>query len=167
MLLSWSYFHSHLIKEYPADLPLEEGESLGQQGAAGLHSGGGDRAPGTESRLAAATGAGAAFGQYVIHGREPLGGGDAAFCEAHFGLEWVRAWNRTARAVCAPSASSAAAAHAAGGDSGGRPPSTITCRSPDPDEHLPAASAPHLLCDVTNMWMDPGRMSRARCPKHR
>ncbi len=81
-----------------------------------------------------------------------------SFCERHFGMQWVRDWNATQRQVCGGPAQSAEAQQLA---------SSITCRSADPDDHLPQASGPHLLCDATNLQLDPSKLTRARCLKHR
>ena len=35
------------------------------------------------------------------------------------------------------------------------------------DAHIPAASAPQVACDASNLVLDPHRMHAARCPKHR
>ena len=35
------------------------------------------------------------------------------------------------------------------------------------DTHMTAASRPHVLCDAMRLRMDPGKMTPARCPKHR
>lgn len=100
------------------------------------------------------------------------------YCEQHFGLDWLRRWGATARQVCSASRqlSLGNAAHAAGasgvsgselgsGGSGGggawRAPSSVTCRSMN-DTHMPAGSAPHVLCDVTNLRLDPSKLVGTR-----
>ena len=35
------------------------------------------------------------------------------------------------------------------------------------DTHMTAASRPHVLCDAMRLRIDPGKMTPARCPKHR
>ncbi len=37
----------------------------------------------------------------------------------------------------------------------------------DADEHMTEASRPHVICDATNILLDPARMSHAKCPKYR
>ncbi|KAL4448126.1 hypothetical protein ABPG75_005345 [Micractinium tetrahymenae] len=106
------------------------------------------------------------------------------YCEEHFGLDWLRRWGATARQVCSASrqlslgeaagSATGAGAHNEGGMSGGsgagsgvwRAPSAVTCRSMN-DTHMPAGSAPHVLCDATNLRLDPSKLRRARCPVHR
>ncbi|PRW45163.1 EGF domain-specific O-linked N-acetylglucosamine transferase [Chlorella sorokiniana] len=86
------------------------------------------------------------------------------FCEEHFGMEWVRRWGAAARQVCVATHQLAAEAGAAVGSSGSA--STVTCRRIS-DTHLPPKSAPHVLCDATNLRLDPSKLRRARCPAHR
>ena len=83
-----------------------------------------------------------------------------AHCERNFGLEWVRRWGAAAQQVCTATRALAGggaggdAALAAGGDLGA---SAITCRSIN-DTHMPAASAPHVLCDAVNLRLDPSKL---------
>lgn len=82
------------------------------------------------------------------------------FCEEHFGMEWVRRWGAAARQVCAATRQLAADTDAAlGGGSGSA--SSVTCRRIS-DTHLPPKSAPHVLCDVTNLRLDPSKLVRRR-----
>ncbi|KAI7846398.1 hypothetical protein COHA_000109 [Chlorella ohadii] len=101
--------------------------------------------------LAAATGSGQAPPELL------------RFCEEHFGLEWVRRWGAAAQQVCSATRQLAADAGAAVGSSGA---STVTCRRIS-DTHLPPKSAPHVLCDATNLRLEPAKLRRARCPAHR
>lgn len=81
-----------------------------------------------------------------------------AHCERHFGLEWMRRWGAAAQQVCT---ATRALTDSGGGDgAGGAGASTITCRSIN-DTHMPAASAPHVLCDATNLRLDPSKLVRA------
>lgn len=91
------------------------------------------------------------------------------YCEQHFGLDWLRRWGATARQVCAASRqlslgepAGTLGASSGSGDRGSgsgawRAPSTVTCRSMN-DSHMPAGSAPHVLCDVTNLLLDPAKL---------
>uniref|UniRef100_A0A1D1ZP74 Glycosyltransferase 61 catalytic domain-containing protein n=1 Tax=Auxenochlorella protothecoides TaxID=3075 RepID=A0A1D1ZP74_AUXPR len=83
----------------------------------------------------------------------PPEGGVSAFCDEHFGYGWLRRWNATAAPRCWTA-------------EGHLPGSRVTCRSVR-DEHMPAASAPHAMCDVRGLVVDTSRMTRARCPRHR
>ena len=76
------------------------------------------------------------------------------YCEEHFGLEWVRRWGATARQVCSATQQLAGV--------GGLEGSTVTCRSIN-DTHMPAASAPHVLCDATNLRFNASKMVRSVC----
>jgi protein O-GlcNAc transferase len=78
------------------------------------------------------------------------------FCEEHFGLEWLRRWGATAQQVCSAVQQLRVDSM---GKSGGW--SRVTCRSMN-DSHMPAASAPHVLCDATNLRLDPSKL--VRCP---
>ena len=92
------------------------------------------------------------------------------FCEQHFGLEWVRRWGAAAQQVCSATRQLAADAGAVGGGSGSggggtggaSSGSTVTCRTIS-DSHLPPKSAPHVLCDATNLRLDPSKLVRAAC----
>ena len=99
-----------------------------------------------------------------------MGGGDAErqrqqllleHCDQHFGLGWLQRWGATARQVCtAPQQLGGAQAIGGGGgllNSLLPPPSAMTCRSMN-DTHMPASSAPHLLCNATNLLLDPGKL---------
>ncbi|KAL6777349.1 hypothetical protein ACKKBF_B21175 [Auxenochlorella protothecoides x Auxenochlorella symbiontica] len=86
-------------------------------------------------------------------GPSPPEGGVSAFCDEHFGYGWLRRWNATAAPRCWTA-------------EGHLPGSRVTCRSVR-DEHMPAASAPHAMCDVQGLVVDTSRMTRARCPRHR
>lgn len=75
-------------------------------------------------------------------------------------MEWVRRWGAAARQVCAATRQLAADTDAAlGGGSGSA--SSVTCRRIS-DTHLPPKSAPHVLCDVTNLRLDPSKLVRRR-----
>ena len=90
------------------------------------------------------------------------GGGQSElqrYCEEHFGLEWVRRWGAAARQVC--SASQQLLLDGAAGSAGSGSPSAVTCRSMT-DPHMPAASAPHVLCDATNLRLDPAKLVSPR-----
>lgn len=105
------------------------------------------------------------------------------YCEQHFGLDWLRRWGATARQVCSASRqlslSKPAGTVEAVGDSGsglgsggsggsssgaGRAPSAVTCRSVN-DTHMPAGSAPHVLCDATNLLLDPSKLVGTPAPR--
>ncbi len=94
--------------------------------------------------LAAATGSGQAPPELL------------RFCEEHFGLEWVRRWGAAAQQVCSATRQLVADAGAAVGSSGA---STVTCRRIS-DTHLPPKSAPHVLCDATNLRLEPAKLVR-------
>lgn len=81
---------------------------------------------------------------------------DRSYCEEHFGMPWVQAWNATAVTVCSPHQYHRR----------DLPNCVIRCRS-QVDVHMPNASAPHVMCDARNLTIDSNRMYRAHCPKHR
>ena len=76
-----------------------------------------------------------------------------AFCDVHFGLRWLKDWNATRRELCLPWAPAAGAAKQAVRSS------SLACRAVV-DAHMPAASAPHVLCDATNLLLDPSKLVR-------
>mgnify|MGYP006940089495 CR=1 FL=1 len=137
--LSWGYFHSHLLQRVPGELQ-RIGRKQGQHATN----------PSAQDRQV--QGAAASVST-------PAESAATAFCEAHFGLDWVRAWNASRQQVCSPS--TAIFTGSRGRSSGGI--SSITCGSPDPDDHLPSASGPHRLCDASNLVLDPSKLKRARC----
>lgn len=149
LVFSWSYFHSHFLADVPGS-KKHDYESRHHRHELGSDS---------VAELSAEAGSVASSSsQSIVFGTGPLSGGSPEFCKQHFGMEWVRAWNATQHVACTP----------ARGDPVPPPlPSSITCRSPDPDEHLPPASSPHMLCDAVNLRLDPAKLRKARCPKHR
>lgn len=76
------------------------------------------------------------------------------FCEEHFGMEWLRRWGSAAQQVCSATQKLHAASIGTDGSW-----SRVTCRSMN-DSHMPAASAPHVLCDATNLRLDPSKLVR-------
>lgn len=87
-----------------------------------------------------------------------------AHCERHFGLEWLRRWGAAAQQVCTATRALTGSAGGDGAAAGGAGASTITCRSVN-DTHMPAASAPHVLCDATNLRLDPSKLVSAACAR--
>ncbi|KAK2077117.1 hypothetical protein QBZ16_004751 [Prototheca wickerhamii] len=81
---------------------------------------------------------------------------ESAYCQEHFGSIWLQRWNAVAELDCVPPATPHGAGHA----------SRVICRRRH-DEHMPAASAPHSLCDLENVVIDPSLAPRAPCPRHR
>lgn len=101
-----------------------------------------------------------------VAGERPAGAGGqlsqeqgdlSSYCERHFGLEWLQRWGATARRVC--TATQQLVAGAAGGGAAPPAPSAVTCLAWN-DTHMPAAAAPHVLCDATNLRLYPSKLVR-------
>ena len=180
LAISYRVFHRKAAERIDALQQLRAAKQGGAAAAAAAAGSGGSlggRRSGAGLGSAVAEGAG--HGSTVDEQHQPavpstLSGGAAnlqggsqselqRYCEENFGLEWVRRWGAAAQQVCSASrqllldgAGSGKGSSSGSGIAGGSP-SAVTCRSIT-DPHMPAASAPHVLCDATNLRLDPAKL---------
>ncbi|KAK3238858.1 hypothetical protein CYMTET_51167 [Cymbomonas tetramitiformis] len=86
----------------------------------------------------------------------------SSHCDEHFGDAYVSLWDGLRKEICSPLFGSTDGginqAHEVSGH--------LRCRVAR-DAHLPAPTAPHTLCDVRGLRVDPMKAHHERCPKHR
>jgi hypothetical protein len=97
----------------------------------------------------------------------------------------LREWNEAAKVFCAPTKTTTTTPTPSDGDSDvnsnddgdgdgdsngdfdvARKKTTLRCRAVTL-RHMPLPTAPHTLCDASNLIVDFSKFSKALCPKHR
>lgn len=72
-------------------------------------------------------------------------------CWEHFDIGLLDLWNQKKEPFCTPASPTG---------------TSLQCRE-TVDRHLPAATAPHTMCDATNLGIRFNRLKPAKCQKHR